>query len=499
MVPEVQLKAKYEKLIAMHEELESKYDELLEKHKTTFVKKVYELLDPLDIKYYAPELGAFLSMDAEVRYCAKVQQALIVGLRDYGLATDEDVDAMVEAVKLIRPYEVYRLEKEVTKHDQLAVIQELSNHLPEETARKLHPGTTSYDILDTARSRMYKDALQQVIIPQTKKCLGVLCDLAEEYADRVQVGRTHGQWTSPVTFGYSIAHYAERLSRRLPKLVDIQHDLRGKIAGMVGTRASTGIFVGQEHALDFERRVLKFLHLEPVEAPTQIVPKEEVADMVHFMITSHGVLADMSNTMRDLQRSEIDEVSQADTLDRLGGSSADPSKNNPITFENIQGMYEGFIKNMILNTYELAVSDHQRDLRNSVIARFIPLVFAGYYDSLKRATRVMGNLAVIHESMDRNLDLANQKGNGEPMNAVLKRADFPNAHSRVNVWSKLAAKERRNLLEVALEDEEFAEVYSTLPENHQKRIQNNREHIGCAAEQTLNLVERIRAQLRLNE
>ena len=420
------------------ESIENSYQTLHQE----FREQKYRNFCPLDYKYHSPELVPYISAEGEVRHCAKVQAALMEGMRKFGLAEERNVKEIRAAVPLISAADVYSLEANVTKHDQIAILVALAEYVSKDTANLMHPGTTSYDILDTARAKAYKDCMNEVFMPQAKEFLKSLVNLAEEYADQVQIGRTHDQWTSPVTFGFAVINYAKRVGDRISRIQEAADSLQGKISGIVGTHASLETVVGKGQARDFESYVLGLLGLKPCEASTQITNKEQIIDLAHYVTTLDGVLADLSNSMRSLQRSEINEVTQSDTAKRLGGSSAEPSKNNPITFENANGLWEDVIGGM-MTMYHLQVSDHQRDLRGSVQNRFEPThIVCSTYSTLKKLTKVMNNLMVIPENMERSLKAANKYSIAEALNATLKRHRFPNAHETVKELAKKAKKQK---------------------------------------------------------
>ncbi|MFH1054072.1 MAG: lyase family protein [Candidatus Woesearchaeota archaeon] len=450
------------------------------------------MIHPVDYKYWDKDVADCISGAAQWRACANVQVQLMAARHQFGLANDENVQEMQRAYKLFSPANANDLEGEL-RHDQLAVIAELSKYTSQDTHDKMHPGTTSYDILDTARNWCFKKVVYDVVLPKARSMLRTLVDLAEQYADRVQVGRTHGQFTSPITFGQSIAIYASRLDTRIDKMKEEADSLQGKISGIVGTYASVGTVIGLEKAREFERYVVEeLLGLKVCLHSTQVVSKEELADYGNAFVTMMGVLADMANTMRHLQRSEIGEVSGRETKERLGGSSADPSKNNPIQFENANGVWEQAIAGMNL-IYHLQVSDHQRDLRGSVQARFEPqTTIAIVYDALKRMDKTMGNLAVNEAAMDRNLSSANAMP-AEAMNAILKAHCFKNAHEVVKGYAREAARSGKNLVVVAFEDSAFKSLwYNSFTEDQRMHLRDIKLYTGLAVENTRLTVERLK-------
>src|SRR3989344_5319383 len=206
-------------------------------------------------------------------------------------------------------------------------LVEIGRHVSPETKALLHPGTTSYDVLDTARAQLIKRAWREVMRPEVTNAVKGLCDLAENTVDVLQVGRTHLQDTSPVLFGGILASYAARLADRVSRCDLYFNDLRGKISGIVGTGASIDMVIGDRKSLEFEKMVLEKLELTPDYTATQVTQKERFADVGHGIVSLMSVLGDFANDMRMLYSSSIQEVSDRESAARLGGSSADAGKN----------------------------------------------------------------------------------------------------------------------------------------------------------------------------
>ena len=205
---------------------------------------------------------------------------------------------MRAALDKIDPLNMALLEERVTRHDQLAVIEEIGRFVSPETKALLHPGTTSYDILDSVRSSLFREAWSREMRPRVKDVIAQLCGLAEETRGIVQVGRTHLQYTSPVLFGATIAGYAARIAERTQFLDRAYNGLRGKVSGIVGTGASIEMVVGEGKSLEFERVALAKLGLEPDSTATQIVQKERLTDVGHGLVTLAHVLGDFAGDMR---------------------------------------------------------------------------------------------------------------------------------------------------------------------------------------------------------
>ena len=175
----------------------------------------------------------------------------------------------------------------------------MKRYVSPETKALLHPGTTSYDILDTARSHLQRKAWYEIIRPKVLEAVSKITDKAEMALDEsyLQAGRTHLQDTSPVLFGQALSIYAARLARRVKKTDECVGELKGKISGIVGTGASIDAVIGEGKSMEFEKAVLDKLGLEPDYTATQIVQKEELADAGNAITTMMLVLKDCANDL----------------------------------------------------------------------------------------------------------------------------------------------------------------------------------------------------------
>ncbi|MDO8563850.1 MAG: lyase family protein [Nanoarchaeota archaeon] len=435
-------------------------------------------VSPDDGKYggdFAP-LKPYLSERAEWLACANLQALLLETRMEFGQAEQKHVDEMREALKKINPLNIALLEKDRSiNHDQLAVLEEIGRHVSPETKALLHPGTTSYDILDTVRSHLYISAWADVIRPEVTKSIMQMCDIADKSLEVLQIGRTHLQNTSPVPFGATIAGYAARLVERTEKCDSNFFSLKGKISGIVGTGASIEAVIGEGLGLEFERRVLKKLDLKPDKTATQIVQKEGLVDVGNGLVTLSGVLGNFANDMRMLYSSAIGEVTSRDNKESLGGSSADATKNNPIMWENIAGKVV-VIESGMRVLYEMMRTDFQRDLRGSVQARYQPrAMMAETFEAFSRLNKALPQLSLNYDRIEQNLR-SYRYNPSEAMVAILRgegwsHSQYGVGHDFVKHVGKLAQTSRKKLLDVAKEDGEFSALFDSLPDN-KRRILN---------------------------
>ncbi len=439
-------------------------------------------ISPDDAKYggkTAP-LKPYLTAEAEWRMCCKIQEVLLQTRVEFGKAKQENLNQIRDALNVIDPLNIAMLE-DLLHHDQLAVLAELGRFkfVSEETTALLHPGTTSYDVLDTARSYLFKEAWHKVIRPKIGAAIEKICDLAERSREYMQVGRTHLQNTSPVTFGLTLSRYATRLANRMERCDLYFDDLRGKVSGIVGTGGSIDMVIGDGQSVLFEEAVLEKLGLKPDYSATQIVQKERLADVGNGLTTMMHVLADFANDIRRLYSSAIGEVTTRDNAQRLGGSSADATKNNPINWENIAGT-EPLVEGGMRALYFLIQSDHERDLRGSKTSRYQPqAMMAEIYESFTRLDKLMTKLDINEDRMEDNLAPVRKKPT-EALVAILRgegwvHSQYGTGHEFIKQMGIKAVKEQTPFMKLVKEDGQFNDVYERLPHNKKAIIDGELE------------------------
>ncbi|MBI2632227.1 hypothetical protein HYW75_04440, partial [Candidatus Pacearchaeota archaeon] len=440
-----------------------------------------QCISPDEGKYgkEAEPLRIYLSANAEWKTCAYIQKVILETREEFGQATLSQVEEVENALDKLDLANMSLLERKLN-HDQLAVIAEIGRHVSPETVARLHPGTTSYDILDTARSYLFKKAWRNVVLPEIKRVVDQTIDVSKIAEGFLQVGRTHLQDTSPVLLSGVFAGYAARVAERSERCNEAFSKLKGKISGIVGTGASIDIVIGKGKSLEFEKKVLEKLGLEPDYCATQIVQKEGLSDVGHYLSTLSLVLGDFANDVRMMHSSAIKELISINTSTRLGGSSADAAKDNPLDWENSAGKVAVIIGGMGV-LYSMIQSDFQRDLRGSVQARYQPqLMITEIYESLIRLNKAIPQLRVNEENLKRNL-IPVRNNPSEAMVAILRgegwiHSKYGNGHDFVKEMSKNAKRSSRNLLEVCLEDGEFRQLYSGLVQDKREVLEGKFEN-----------------------
>ncbi len=443
----------------------------------------FDCVSPLDFRYYSDKLrevfDEYVTETARVRSEARVEAATTRVLARMGVCSNEVADEVAEAAEKVTPQEVAEEEARI-HHNIRALVNSMKKYVSDEAKPYIHFTLTSFDVIDTATAWRFKHAATEGLLPMLEELEGILIDLARREAETLQVGRTHGQHGSPVTFGLAIAEYVSRLGGRIEKIRETAEDLRGKISGAVGAYNASSIMI--EDPLEFERQVLAELGLEPSPASTQVVEAEFVTDFMHSLVSCFSVLANMADDMRHLQRTEINEVAEAFEAEQVGSSTM-PHKRNPWNFENVKSMWKQFMPRMI-TVYSDQISEHQRDLSNSASQRFLPEIIVGLANSVARLTKIMGRLVTDSDEMRENLRLTEGMIGAEPAYILLAAHGHPDAHEAVRKLTLRAQETGRPLGELLQESEELAEYWEQITDRQREIILDPAQYTGIAAEKT---------------
>jgi adenylosuccinate lyase len=251
-----------------------------------------------------------------------------------------------------------------------------------------------------------------------------------------------------------------------------------------------------EEPESFEADVLAELDLEAGSHSTQIVEPEYMTDFVHSLVSSFGVIANFSDDMRNLQRSELAEVGEHFGEDQVGSSTM-PHKRNPINYENVKSMWKQFMPRM-MTLYQDQISEHQRDLTNSASSRFIPELIVGLLSSVNRLIRVGEKLVVDHENIKENFEQNKEMIVAEPLYILLASYGHPDAHEAVRKLTLEAEETGKTLRELAVEKEELEPYIKQLSSKQKKLLTNPDKYIGTAVKKTEKVVEKYANKLDIN-
>ncbi len=440
----------------------------------------YSSIDPLDGRYYDPEIARYLSEASRIAYQAYVEAALGHTLAEFGVCSIEIASQIEEAAAKVTA-EAVAAEEKTTKHDVKALVNTIKSGLSDEAKPYVHFGATSYDIVATALSLQLRTAVNELVLPRLINLERTLLAQVEKYTETVQIGRTHGQHAVPITFGFAIAEYVDRLGRSIEGLKDLSSLLPGKFSGAVGAYNALSLFV--DDPLKFEQTVLGYLDLKPASYSTQIIPADCYVRLVDELVITAGIMANLSHDMRHLQRSEIAEVREAFEPGQTGSSTM-AHKRNPWNFENVISMSKQVTAQSVNANLNLS-SEHQRDLTDSASARFYGVALASVASMAERLNRVMGKLEVDEENMRRNLYMSGGAIAAEPLYLLLEKYGHTTGHETAKALAHQAQEAGKSLYEVASTDPGIADYFAKFTDDEKRILQEPEKYYnGLAAKKT---------------
>ncbi len=420
---------------------------------------LYAAFSPLDHRYYLANrelfdaLAEYLSENGLIKAQLRVEAAVTKGLAKWKICPAAVAAEVEQACREVDPSEVYQ-EEAKTRHNIRALVNCIQRRVSPEARPFVHFSVTSMDIVDTANALRFMEATNKVLLPLCLEFLDTLITLARREKATLQMGRTHGQHAVPVTFGFAVAEYVSRFGQRLEKIKAAADNLRGKIAGAVGAYNALALFLPDPEV--FAEEVLAELGLKPSPSATQIVEPEFFADYFHALISTFGVLANLADDFRNLQRTELAEIGEEFAPEQVGSSTM-PHKRNPWNFEHVKSMWKAFVPRMF-TVYLDQISEHQRDLTNSASSRFNPEIVVALAAAVARLNKVLKRLVVHEEQMRKNFMLTQESVIAEPLYILLAYYGHPDAHEAVRKLTLRAEAKGITLRQLLNEKEEVAEL-----------------------------------------
>ena len=449
--------------------------------------ELFEAVSPLDFRYYGAtetvmdRLKPYVSESAYVKYQAKVEAALVRTLANHGVCSSEIADQVESAVNEVTAEEVYEEQAKI-RHNIRSLVNVIRRKIAPSARPYVHLFATSADILDTATALRFKELTEKVILPNLVGFVQQLIELARTHAETVQIGRTHGQHAEPITFGYSLALYVSRLGNRIELIDQAAKNLRGQFSGAVGAFNGLSMVFDNPEKLETDLLSLLGLKASDTHTSTQCVEPEFISDLAYAISSTYTILANFSDDMRHLYRTEIGEVGRKYDPN-LVGSSTMPHKVNPEAFENVKSLWKAFIPRM-QTIFMDSILEHQRDLTNSASSRFLTELFTAFDYSIYRLSRALTELDVKSDQMLQNLQLSAGNTIAEPIYLLLAYYGFPDAYDHTRKLVSQVHDQDATLTDLLWSDSNLRPFLNQLTETQRQTLQDSTRYIGASVELT---------------
>ena len=346
-------------------------------------------------RYARPQMTAIWEPATKFKIWYEIEAHACDAMADLGVIPRENADAVWKAKDV--EFDVARIDEieAVTKHDVIAFLTHLAEHVGSEEARFVHQGMTSSDVLDTCLNVQLVRAAD-ILLEDMDKLLAALKKRALEHKDTVRVGRSHGIHAEPTTMGLTFARFYAEMDRNKARLQQAREEVAtGAISGAVGTFANIDPRV--------EEHVCAKLGLSPEPISTQVIPRDRHAMFFAVLGVIASSIENVAIEIRHMQRTEVLEAEEFFSKGQKG-SSAMPQKRNPVLSENLTGLAR-LVRMSVVPALENVALWHERDISHSSVERNIgPDTTVTLDFALARLTGLVEKLVVYPDNMMQNMN-----------------------------------------------------------------------------------------------
>jgi len=343
-------------------------------------------------RYSTPAMAAVWSEEHKLELWREVEILAVEAWVELGVAPQDAVRAARESPQVDAA--AWKEREDITNHDVAAFVDLLAESAGD-GGEWIHYGLTSSDVLDTALGALLKES-GKLLLEAVEALFDTVKAMAFEFRAIPMIGRTHGIWAEPTSFGLKLANWAFEVERDHQRLVDAVDGVSfGKISGAVGTYAHTPPAV--------EKYVCDALGLSVESASTQVIPRDRHAHFLSVIALIGSTIERFATEIRHLQRSEVGEVREPFGEGQKGSSSM-PHKRNPIASENLTGVSR-LLRGYASAGLENVALWHERDISHSSVERVVlPDATTILHYALRRMQRLVENLVVDTDRMTENLE-----------------------------------------------------------------------------------------------
>ena len=346
-------------------------------------------------RYSRPDMVAVWSPETKFRIWYEIEAHACDAMADLGVIPRENAEAVWKAKDV--EFDVARIDEieAVTKHDVIAFLTHLAEHVGSDEARFVHQGMTSSDVLDTCFNVQLVRA-SDLLLVGLDKLLEALKKRAMEHKDTVRVGRSHGIHAEPTTMGLTFARFYAEMDRNRARLVAAREEIAtGAISGAVGTFANIDPRV--------EVHVCEKLGLNPEPISTQVIPRDRHAMFFATLGVIASSIENVAIEVRHMQRTEVLEGAEFFSMGQKG-SSAMPHKKNPVLTENLTGLAR-LVRMSVIPAMENVALWHERDISHSSVERGIgPDATVTLDFALHRLAGVIDKMLIFPQNMLDNMN-----------------------------------------------------------------------------------------------
>lgn len=342
------------------------------------------------------------------------------------------------------------IEKE-TRHDVAAFVKMLEGKTNLPSARFIHYGLTSSDVVDTYLSYSIKKSLDY-LKPLISKLIDAIRDRMNDHPYDLCFGRTHGMRGQITTVSMFFASHLTEIQRALDDIGLLV--LPGKLSGAVG--------ICPNFSIETEIAFVEHFELSYNPISTQVIPRDYYSRVVIALAQFATAMERFAINLRHLHRSEVSDMHES-FAEGQRGSSAMPHKKNPITSEQICGLSR-LMRSYIGISLENCCLWHERDISHSSNERIIfPDMFHTICHMTKSMTNLIENLHVDAKKMNQEVSECSELKSEQVMLFLIRIG-----WSRNEAWKKVhelasgndfGEEVYKNMHELRMHEQDFNKIF----------------------------------------
>ena len=334
-------------------------------------------------RYEAKAITPIWSDENKFKTFLRIELELLRALEEKNMIPKGIAEAIQNTAE-IRPARIDEIEL-TTRHDVIAFCTSITEQLPADIGKYFHYGVTSSDVIDSALTLQIKSSLD-VVLKSFDGFLEALKSRAIETKMLMTLGRSHGMYAEPMSFGQKLlGHYAEFKRRRVELEDFYKNELTIQLSGAVGNYTIL--------TPDIEESVAKKLGVKFEDVSTQIIPRDRIAKLISITSLLANAIERLAVEIRHLHHSDVREVAEGFRPGQKGSSTM-PHKKNPIASENLTGLSR-FLRSHLTMALENSILWHERDISHSSAERlYLPDHFGILTYALDRFTTTLNLLDI---------------------------------------------------------------------------------------------------------
>ncbi|MFP3019644.1 MAG: adenylosuccinate lyase [Arsenophonus sp.] len=369
-------------------------------------------------------------IEVEVRWLQKLSECIdIKEVPAFSIEANTFLEKIIINFNQNDAIQIKKIEQ-ITNHDVKAIeyfLKKTIKPIPElkRISEFIHFACTSEDINNLSYALMLKTARDQAVLPQWRKIINNLKEMAHFYRSLPLLSRTHGQPATPTTVGKEFANVVYRMERQYQKLKKIE--ILGKINGSVGNyNAHLSAYPDINWHL-FSEEFVTSLGIKWNPFTTQIEPHDYIAELFNCISLFNTILIDFD---RDIWAYIALNHFRQKIVSSEIGSSIMPYKVNPIDFENSEGNLG--VANALLNhlANKLPISRWQRDLTDSTVLRNLGVGLGYSLIAYKATLKGLNKIEVNKKNLQIELN-DNWKVLTEAIQTVMRRYGIKNPYEKL--------------------------------------------------------------------